>query len=291
MSSVTATRYVTPLREGGSLPGLMEADDLGMYVVKYRGAGQGPRALVAEVICASIAASMGLAVPRWTPIDVPVELAAAEPDEEVQYLLRTSAGRNLGIDFLPGALDVGPMPAVDSGLAGRIVWFDALVNNVDRSWRNPNMLWWHGRLHVIDHGAALAFHHSWMPGRGEQVDRFARSAYVVADHALLECRPDVLAANALAAGLDWPRLIDASVDAVPQEWLDQGFGPPDAVRRAYRSFLSARIEARDVWVPLLAESVAHGPTRDAAGHRVTTRRSAGPPDWIAELRIGREGSG
>ena len=289
MEPVRATRYVTPLREGGSLPGLMEADDLGMYVVKFTGAGQGPRALVAEVICAQLAAGLGLRVPRWTPVAVSAQLAPAEPDQEVQHLLRASVGMNLGIDFLPGALDVGPMPAVDAALAGRIVWLDALVNNVDRTWRNPNLLLWHRALHLIDHGAALTFHHAWVPRRDDQVRSFAQRAYAVADHALLECRPDVAAADAAAAQLDWPALVDAAVGAVPAEWLEAdglAWGGQAAVRAAYREFLLARLAAREVWVPALAEAVARGPARDDRGHRVPARASGGPPDWIPELRVG-----
>lgn len=287
MVTVRATRYITPLREGGSLPGLMEADDLGIYVVKFRGAGQGPKALVAEVIGAELAAGIGLAVPRWTSIDVPAELAPAEPDEEVQHLLRVSAGLNLGIDFLPGALDVGPMPAVGRSLAGRVVWLDALVGNMDRSWRNPNMLLWHGRLHLIDHGASLVFHHAWQPGRPDQVQRFARAPYAVADHALLECRPDVTAADAELAEVDWGPLVDRAVHAVPTEWLDREFGPPGDVRAAYGEYLGARLAARDSWVPALVDAVDAGPARDARGRRVSARRTAGPPEWISELRIGR----
>jgi hypothetical protein len=293
MIPVRATRYVTPLREGGSLPGLMEADDLGMYVVKFRGAGQGPRALVAEVICAGIAGAMGLRVPRWVPVVVPEELAPAEPDEEVQHLLRLSVGMNLGIDFLPGALDVGPMPVVDPTLAGRIVWLDALIANADRSWRNPNMLMWHRELQLIDHGAALTFHHSWAPDREGQVNAFATRAYEVADHALLECAPDVAAADAQADDVDWPGVIAEAVAAVPDEWLDvdgAAWGGPHAVRAAYREFLMARIGARPVWVPALVEAVARGPVRDDRGHRVSARRSSGPPEWIPELKIGREGA-
>ncbi|MCU0264425.1 MAG: hypothetical protein MUF09_12315 [Candidatus Nanopelagicales bacterium] len=265
MIPVRATRYVTPLREGGSLPGLMEADDLGMYVVKFRGAGQGPRALVAEVICAGIAGAIGLRVPRWVPVVVPEELAPAEPDEEVQHLLRLSVGMNLGIDFLPGALDVGPMPVVDPTLAGRIVWLDALIANADRSWRNPNMLMW----------------------------AFATRAYEVADHALLECAPDVAAADAQADDVDWAGVIAEAVAGVPDEWLEMdgaAWGGPHAVRAAYREFLMARIGARPVWVPALVEAVARGPVRDDRGHRVSARRSSGPPEWIPELKIGREGA-
>jgi hypothetical protein len=293
MNPVRATRYVTPLREGGSLPGLMEADDLGMYVVKFHGAGQGPKALVAEVICAQIAGAIGLRVPRWVPVLVPPELAPAEPDEEVQHLLRASVGMNLGVDFLPGALDVGPMASVDAELAGAIVWLDALIANADRSWRNPNMLLWHRALQLIDHGAALTFHHSWAPGREEQVQRFAARPYDVADHALLECGPDVAGADAQFAELDWPAVIHDAVAAVPDVWLspDAGaWGGPGAVRAAYREFLMARIAARGTWVQALVEAVDSGPTRDALGHRISARPSSGPPAWIPELQIGRESS-
>jgi hypothetical protein len=293
MNPVRATRYVTPLREGGSLPGLMEADDLGMYVVKFSGAGQGPRALVAEVICSEIAGAIGLRVPRWVPVLVPEELAPAEPDEEVQHLLKLSVGMNLGIDFLPGALDVGPMPSVDPKLAGRIVWLDALITNADRSWRNPNMLVWHRALQLIDHGAALTFHHSWAPERGDQVQRFATRAYDVADHALLENAPDVAAADAELEDLDWGSLIGDSVAAVPDEWLvvdSAAWGGSEAVRAAYREFLMARIGARPSWVPALVAAVRAGPVRDGLGHRVSARQTPGPPDWIPELKIGREGS-
>jgi hypothetical protein len=288
---VRATRYVTPLREGGSLPGLMEAADLGMYVVKFRGAGQGPKALVAEVICAELAAAIGLRTPRWVPIHLPAALAPAEPDEEVQHLLRASSGVNLGIDFLPGALDVGPRPAVDPALAGRIVWFDALVGNMDRSWRNPNMLVWHRALYLIDHGAALTFHHAWSaaePRRRAQVERFATSPYAVGDHALLECRPDVAGADAGIDRIDWPAAVDAAVAQVPEEWLGEELDSPDRARLAYREFLLARLAARPTWVPALVTSVERGAPRDERGHRVSARSSSGPPDWIPELRIGRE---
>ncbi len=154
LPEVTATRYVTPLREGGSLPGLMEADDLGTYVVKFHGAGQGRKTLVAEVICSRLARGLGLDTPDLAVVDVDPGLAPCEPDEEVQDLLRASPGANLGVDYLPGALDVDAR-TVDPVLAARILWFDALIGNVDRSWRNPNMLLWHGRVHLIDHGAAL----------------------------------------------------------------------------------------------------------------------------------------
>jgi HipA-like kinase len=293
MQPVRVTRYVTPLREGGSLPGLMEAADLGMYVVKFRGAGQGTKALVAEVVCAELAGAAGLRVPRWVPVDLPGALAAAEPDEEVQYLLRASAGVNLGIDFLPGALDVGPRPAFDGALAGRIIWFDALVGNMDRSWRNPNMLVWHRDLYLIDHGAALTFHHAWSADpsiRATQVERFGSSAYAVADHALVECRPDVGAADSSMAAVDWTAAIDAAVAAVPESWLGDELGSTVDARSAYREFLAARVAARASWVPALADAVLQGAARDERGHRIPARASSGPPDWIPELR-GRPGGG
>ena len=178
-------------------------------------------------------------------------------------------------------------------LAGRIVWLDALITNADRSWRNPNMLVWHRALQLIDHGAALTFHHSWAPGRADQVERFATRSYDVADHALLENAPDVAAADADLVGVDWASVIGDAVDAVPDEWLvadSAAWGGAEVVRGAYRAFLQARIEARPTWVPQLVEAVARGPVRDDRGHRVSARMSPGPPDWIPELKIGREGA-
>src|SRR6188508_302751 len=158
---VTATRYVAPLREGGSLPGLVEADDDGLYVVKFRGAGQGPAALVAEVLAGELARALGLTVPELVLAELDPELPRAEPDVEIQELLVASAGTNLGVDFLPGALPFTPAAAdgFDPARAADVVWFDALVMNVDRTPRNPNLLVWHGRTWLIDHGAALYVHH------------------------------------------------------------------------------------------------------------------------------------
>src|SRR4051812_37592125 len=165
----------------------MEADDLGTYVVKFTGAGQGRKALVAEVIVGSLATALGLPTPRLVTVDVDPVLAANEPDEEVQDLLRRSAGRNLGVDYLPGALDldVGAFE-LDPRFAGQVLWFDALVGNVDRSWRNPNLLFWHGRPYLIDHGASLTFHHNWA-GAGSAAER----PYDASEHALIGCSPDL----------------------------------------------------------------------------------------------------
>jgi hypothetical protein len=269
LPAVTAIRYVTPLREGGSLPGLMEADDLGTYVVKWRGAGQGVKVLVAEVICGELARALGLAVPSLVTVDVAPELAVGEPDHEVQELLQRSAGRNLGLDYLPGALDVeAGVDSVDPGLAGRVLWFDALIGNVDRSWRNPNMLFWHGRLYLIDHGAALTFHHSWA-GAAAAVGR----PYDAGQHALVECAPDVVAADAALGALVTPALLEEVVALVPDEWLEDD--DPAALRRRYVDQLLARLEARPSWLPALVEAAAAG----GAGRR-RAPRGENRPAWL-----------
>ena len=183
LRTVAATRYVTPLREGGSLPGLMEADDDGLYVTKFRGAGQGLRALVAEVIVGELARALGLLVPELVAIELDPVLGAAEPDPEIQELITASAGSNLGVDFLPGALPYVPGGAwePDPELAAEIVWLDALTTNVDRTPRNPNLLVWHGRLWLIDHGAALYLHH----GGLDPAEHAQRPFPLIAQHVLL----------------------------------------------------------------------------------------------------------
>jgi hypothetical protein len=245
LRQVSVTRYVTPLREGGSLPGLMEADDLGTYVVKFRGAGQGPKALVAEVIAAGLARALDLPVPDLVLVDLDPALAPAEPDQEVQDLLRASAGTNLGVDFLPGALDFSPSAfPVDPEFAGRVLWFDALIDNRDRTHRNPNMLQWHG-TRLIDHGASLPFHHRWETAAASDA-----RAYDASDHVLIGSRPAVVSADAALAPLLTPAVLDAVVDDVPVAWLD-GATAADYVDR-----LRGRLAARDTWVPALAASVA-----------------------------------
>jgi hypothetical protein len=272
LPAVTATRYVTPLREGGSLPGLMEADDLGTYVVKWRGAGQGVKVLVAEVVCGELARALSLPVPALVTVDVAPELAVGEPDVEVQELLQRSAGVNLGLDYLPGALDFeAGVGSVGSELAGRVLWFDALVGNVDRSWRNPNMLFWHGRLQLIDHGAALTFHHNW-PGAAAAVSR----PYDAAQHALVECTPDVRAADAALGPRVTRPLLDQVLRQVPDDWLD-GPSPddaPDEVRARYVDQLLARLAARDAWLPPLLATAAAG------GSRRRAPRGENRPSWL-----------
>jgi hypothetical protein len=267
---------VTPLREGGSLPAVMEADDLGTYVVKFRGAGQGPKALIAEIVCAGLGRACGLLVPDLVLVDLDAALAPGEPDQEIQDLLRASHGLNLGVDFLPGALDFETGAATVGGpLAGRIMWFDALVSNADRSWRNPNMLLWHGSLYVIDHGATLTFHHRWA-GAAAAAERL----YDVSDHALLGCGAEVEAADAELGPRLSSDVIRGVVAEVPAEWLagEPGFDDVEHLRDAYVAQVEARLVARPAWLPALAAAASAGlgqlTTADRAG-RPTTR-----PAWI-----------
>jgi len=273
-------RYVTPLREGGSLPAVMEADDLGTYVVKFRGAGQGRKALIAEIICACLASACGLAVPELVTVDLDPALAAGEPDQEIQDLLRASGGENLGVDFLPGALDFETGAAtVDPGLAGRIVWFDALIANADRSWRNPNMLLWHGTLYLIDHGAALTFHHRW-----ESAGSAAGRPYDIAEHALLGCGAQVEAADADLRPALTTAVLEAAVRQVPDEWLtgEPGFDTVDQLRDAYVAQLTARLAARASWLPPLAAAARAGLANVTAADRAGRR--TGRPAWLTGQR-------
>jgi hypothetical protein len=249
----------------------MEADDLGTYVVKWRAAGQGVRVLVAEVVCGELARALGLPVPALVTVDVAPELAVGEPDVEVQELLQRSAGRNLGLDYLPGALDFeAGADGVDPALAGRVLWFDALVGNVDRSWRNPNMLFWHGRLQLIDHGAALTFHHNW-PGATASVGR----PYDASAHALVECEPQVPAADADLAPQVTRARLEEVLAQVPDEWLDDDELEPSAQRRRYVDQLLTRLAAREAWLPgVLAAAEAGG------GGRRRTRVGENRPAWL-----------
>ena len=235
MRTVAATRYLTPLREGGSLPAIVEADDEGLYVLKFRGAGQGPKALIAELVAGEIARALGLPVPEIVLMQLDPELARPQPDPEIQDLIRASSGLNLGLDYLPGALAYDPLTmVVDTGLASAIVWCDALVGNVDRTPRNVNLLWWHRRLWLIDHGAALVFHHQW----DGYLERATQPFALIRDHVLLP-RSDALAeADVQFAPLLTAERIDAIVDLIPEPWLDQ-----PARRDAYRHYFHARLQA------------------------------------------------
>lgn len=247
-TTVRAIRYVAPLREGGSLPGLMEADDDGTYVVKFRGAGQGSKALVAELIAGGIGRALGLPVPDLVLIDVDASFARSEMDPEIAHLLRESVGLNVGLDFLPGAITYDPLvpPAPEPDLAADVVWFDAYVTNVDRTARNTNMLVWHGDPWLIDHGAALYFHHDWRAVETRAGDRFPH----VADHVLLPFAGDLQAADQRAhARLD-ARVLADIVAGVPEDWIDTRYGDmrADMVRRAYVDYLLARLEASSLFV-------------------------------------------
>ncbi|MEU1477734.1 HipA family kinase [Streptomyces sp. NPDC001668] len=241
LKEAIATRYITPLREGGSLPGLVEADDRGTYVIKFTGAGQGRKTLVAEVVAGELARRLGFRVPRLLTLDLDPDLGLGEPDERVQELLRSSGGTNLGMDFLSGALGFDPLAfRVDPEEAGRIVWFDALVNNVDRSWRNPNLLWWRREVWLIDHGATMIWHHNW-PG----AEKSAARPYDASDHVLKPFAPDVAAAAADLAPQVTEDLLAEVTAEIPDAWLadEPGFDTPDELRRAYARPLLLRAAA------------------------------------------------
>jgi hypothetical protein len=249
LPTVLGTRYVAPLREGGSLPGLVEADDLGVYVTKFRGAGQGPRVLVAEVVVAGLAEAIGLSTPRQVALEVRRSLTRYEADEEVQDLLRASVGLNLGVDFLPGAFGFDGQARVPDDVAARVLWLDALCANVDRSWRNPNLLWWHGELWAIDHGASLYFHHSWPGGVGDPA-RFAAQPWDDSDHLFRDHAAGARALDGELRSLLTDDLLAAVVARVPDAWLDPvpGADEPPALRAAYVAFLRSRLASRS-WLP------------------------------------------
>ncbi|KRE96184.1 hypothetical protein ASG76_03865 [Nocardioides sp. Soil774] len=249
---VAVTRYVTPLREGGSLPGVVEGDDLGTYVCKFRGAGQGARVLVAEVVVSGLATRLGLRTPRLVVLDLDAELARYEADEEVQDLLVASVGTNLGIDFLPGSFGVDGQVSAADDEGARVLWLDAFTANVDRSWRNPNLLLWHGDLWVIDHGASLYFHHAWGGGVGDPA-RFAAQPWDVSGHVFEACAWRARALDdEISAELDRDVFADV-LAAVPDVWLEAvpGAETPEALRAAYVDFLTARLGTRQ-WLPEVA---------------------------------------
>ena len=247
--TVSATRYVAPLREGGSLPGIVEADDLGIYVCKFRGAGQGLKVLVAEVLVGELARRLGIATPELVAVQLDPVIGTYEADEEVQDLLTASIGLNLGVDFLPGSFGWDSAYSPDPEVAAAILWLDALTANVDRSWRNPNLLVWHKQLWAIDHGACLYFHHSWPGGIGP-ADRFARQPYYAADHVLAAHRSGVAAVDALLAPRVTRPVLAEVVDCVPEEWIEPTAGATTGqVRSAYVEFLLARVSGDRPWLP------------------------------------------
>ncbi len=240
MRTVTATRYVTPLREGGSLPAIIEADDEGMYVLKFHGAGQGPKALIAELIAGELARALGLPVPEIVLVELDPALARTEPDPEIQDLIRASAGLNLALDYLPGSVTFDPVALrPDADLASAVVWFDAYVTNIDRTPRNVNMLVWHRQMWLIDHGAALYFHHS----RGTYLERSRDRFPLVKDHVLLPFASALHDADAKLAARLTPHVIERIVNGIPEAWLldNAPFGTSDQHRNAYIEYFLSRL--------------------------------------------------
>jgi hypothetical protein len=241
MRTVNAARYVTPLREGGSLPAIIEADDDGMYVLKFRGAGQGTKALIAELIAGELARASGLLVPELVFVNLDPEIAKTEPDPEIQDLIRASGGLNLGLDYLPGSVMFDPVAEKpDADLASRIVWFDAYVTNVDRTPRNANMLMWHRKLWLIDHGASLYFHHAWTDMDQRSRDPFS----LIKEHILLPFANSIEAADKEMTALFTEEVIKGVVELVPDDWMNDNsqFSTIAENRRAYVEYLTRRLE-------------------------------------------------
>ncbi|HYO40389.1 MAG TPA: HipA family kinase [Nocardioidaceae bacterium] len=251
LRTVAATRYVAPLREGGSLPGLVEADDLGTYVCKFRGAGQGVKVLVAEVVVGELARRLGIRTPDLVAVELDPVIGTYEADEEVQDLLTASVGLNLGVDFLPGSFGYDAGYAPDQEVAASILWLDALTANVDRSWRNPNLLVWHSQLWAIDHGACLYFHHGW-PGGVGPAERFARQPYDASDHVLAGHRRALPEVDRALASRVTRELLAEVVDQVPDEWLEPvpAAPTPADLRTVYVEFLHSRVSGERPWLPV-----------------------------------------
>lgn len=238
---------MTPLREGGSLPAIIEADDDGLYVLKFRGAGQGPKALIAELLAGEIGRLAGLPVPEIVFVELPAELARTEPDAEIQSLIGASAGLNIALDYLPGSVMFDPLVLVpDARLASGVVWFDAFVCNVDRTVRNVNMLIWHRRLWLIDHGASLYFHHAWNSRDQPAVNPFV----LIKDHVLLKFAAVLQEVDAEMAGVLTPDKLAAIVQLIPGEWLaqDPGFADEAAQREAYLNYFTWRMRSSEIFV-------------------------------------------
>ena len=250
---VAVERYVTPLREGGSMPAVVEGDDLGVYVLKFRGAGQGVRALLAEIIAGGVARAIGLPVPEIVLAVLDPALAQTEPDPEIQDLIRASGGLNVGLDYLSGALNFDPaVDAVSDDFASRLVWFDTLVGNVDRTARNTNLLMWHRKPWLIDHGAALTFHHAWNGAVAQPARPFAP----IADHVLLAQATLLAQVDAELAGRLGADVLQGILADVPDEFLalagaEHAEGPlaqPASHRQAYVDYLLARLAGRAAWL-------------------------------------------
>jgi hypothetical protein len=259
IKTVTATEYVTPLREGGSLPAIVNGDDDGTYVVKFRGAGQGVRALVAELVSGEIARALGLPVPEIVFVQLDGRIAKTEPDAEIQDLLAKSEGLNIGLDYLPGSITFDPLISGPmhgkARLASAIVWFDALVTNVDRTPKNTNLLVWHRNLWMIDHGATLIFHHNWSDG---VIERSRKPFAQIKHHVLLRWASEIRDVDAALAAMLTPEVIDRILDAIPDEWLGDEplFAGVNEHRAAYRDYLLHRLEAPRRWMEDAADAQA-----------------------------------
>ena len=248
LRTVRATQYVTALREGGSLPAIIEADDLGLYVLKFRGAGQGPLALVAELVAGEIGRALGLNVPELVFVEVEAALGRNEPDQEIRDLLKASVGLNLALDYLPGSTMFDPAAGdkADAATASMAVWFDSFVSNVDRTPRNANLLMWHRELYCIDHGAALYYHHDWPT----LLDRTESPFREVKNHILLPWASALDEATDQARGLLTAEFFEEVLEAVPDKWLlkvDDGL-PADEKRQVYLDFLARRLKSAPVFV-------------------------------------------
>lgn len=246
------TRYIVPLREGGSLPALAEASDGFKYVVKFRGAGHGSKALIAEFIGGAVATALGFRVPELVLLDVDEDFGRTEGDEEIQDLLKVSRGLNLGLHYLSGAMTVDPyVNGIDELTASKIVWLDAFLTNIDRTLRNTNILMWNNELWLIDHGASLLFHHSWSDPEKAALSPFQ----YVKDHALLARASKMEAADKLLRQKITPRTLEKIVDAIPDEWLQWEEGPePEEIRKAYRTFLVKRLASSSIFVKTAVEA-------------------------------------
>lgn len=257
--TVTATEYVTPLREGGSLPAIVNGDDDGTYVVKFRGAGQGVRALVAELVSGEIARALALPIPEITFVQLDGRIAKTEPDAKIQELLQKSEGLNLGLDYLPGSITFDPLIERTmhgkSRLASAIVWFDALVTNVDRTAKNTNLLVWHRNLWMIDHGATLIFHHNWSD---DALKRSRKPFTAIKQHVLLRWATEIRDVDAELAAMLTPEVVDEILNTIPDGWLgdEERFANVKQHRAAYRDYLLHRLESPRRWMEEAADAQA-----------------------------------